>query len=78
MLKRPKSSEHKADQVEADLLTGAHGRVKRFHGTDFDETIFFFQEATLVAHEGGLKRTPVRVVRQWSTKEKFGGLSKQV
>jgi len=35
--------------------------VKRFHGTDFDETIFFFQEATLVAHEGGLKRTPVRI-----------------
>jgi hypothetical protein len=52
--------------------------VKRFHGTDFDETIFFLQEAILVAHEGGLKQTPVRVVRQWSTKEKFGGLSKQV
>jgi hypothetical protein len=52
--------------------------VKRFHGTDFDETIFFLQEAILVAHEGGLKQTPVRVVRQWSTKEKFRALSKQV
>jgi hypothetical protein len=35
--------------------------VKRFHGTDFDETIFFFQEAILAAYEGGLKRTPVRI-----------------
>jgi hypothetical protein len=35
--------------------------VKRFHGTASDETIFFFQEATLVACEGSPKQTPVRI-----------------
>jgi hypothetical protein len=35
--------------------------VKWFHGTGSDETIFFFQEATLVACEGGPKQTPVKV-----------------
>ena len=43
-------------QVPLGSLCGlAHGRVKRFHGTDFDETIFFFQEAILLACEGGPK-----------------------
>jgi hypothetical protein len=35
--------------------------VKWFHGTGSDETIFFFQEATLVACEGGPKQAPVKI-----------------
>jgi hypothetical protein len=54
MLKRPKSSEHNRSGQSGF----AHGRVKRFHGTASDETIFFFQEATLVACEGSPKQTP--------------------
>jgi hypothetical protein len=37
--------------------------VKWFHGTGSDETNFFFQEATLVACEGGPKQTPVMIAR---------------
>jgi hypothetical protein len=39
----------------------AHGRVKWFHWTGSDETIFFFQEVTLVACEAGPKQTPVSI-----------------
>ena len=70
----PKSSEHKTDQVKNGL---AHGRVKWFHGTGSDETIFFFQEATLVACEGSPKQTPV-MIPPMINKGESRTLSKQV
>jgi hypothetical protein len=51
--------------------------VKWFHGTGSDETIFFFQEATLVACEGSPKQTPV-TIPPMINKGESGTLSKQV
>jgi len=50
--------------------------VKWFHGTGSDETIFFFQEATLVACEDSPKQTPVTIPPMINKESRT--LSKQV